>query len=59
LEAKSLIVESGLRLGIIVKKYSHELLPGTVIAQSLDSSMTVAPLSTIDLTVSSTDKEDE
>ncbi|MBL7996101.1 PASTA domain-containing protein [bacterium] len=59
LDAKSLIVESGLRLGIIIKQYSHDLLPGTVIAQSLDSSMTVAPLSTIDLTVSSTDKEDE
>ena len=59
LDAKSQIVESGLRLGAIVKKYAPELLPGTVIAQSLDSSKTVAPLSTIDLTVSSTDAEDK
>lgn len=59
LDAKSLIVESGLRLGTINKKYSPDLLPGTILAQSLDSSMTVAPLSTIDLTVSSTDKNDE
>lgn len=58
LDAKSQIVESGLRLGTIVRKYAPELLPGTVIAQSLDSSKTVAPLTTIDLTVSSTDKED-
>lgn len=58
LDAKLVIVESGLRLGNIVKKYSPELLPGTVISQSLDSSKTVSPLSTIDLTVSSTDAED-
>lgn len=59
LEAKSQIVESGLRLGAIIKKFSPDLLPGTVIAQSLDSSKTVAPLTTIDLTVSSTNKDDE
>ncbi len=59
MEAKSLIAESGLRLGQITKKYDQQLLPGTVILQSLDSSKTVAPLSAIDLTVSSTDKEDE
>ena len=59
LDAKSLIVESGLRLGNIIKKYSSDLLPGTIMSQSLDSSMTVTPLTTIDLTVSSTDKEDQ
>ena len=59
LDAKSQIVESGLRLGAIIKRFSPDLLPGTVIAQSLDSSTTVAPLTTIDLTVSSTSKDDE
>ena len=38
--------------------YHPELLLG-IFTCYLDSSMTVAPLSTIDLTVSSTDKEDE
>lgn len=59
LEAKSMIVESGLRLGNLVKKYSPELLPGTIMEQSIDSSKTVAPLTPIDLIVSSTDLEDK
>lgn len=59
LEAKTMIVESGLSLGKVTKKYHVDLLPGTIIAQSLDSSQVVAPQTTIDLVVSSIDKDDE
>ncbi len=58
-DAKAMIVESGLRLGAVIKKYSSELLPGTVVGQSLDTVKTVTPFSIIDLTVSSTDKDDQ
>ncbi|MBX7150221.1 PASTA domain-containing protein [bacterium] len=59
LEAKTMIVESGLSLGKVTKKYHNDLLPGTIISQSLDSSQVVAPQTAIDLVVSSIDKDDE
>lgn len=58
-EAKVAIVEAKLRLGEVVKKYDESLLPGTVIAQSIDSARVVVLQTKVDLTVSSLDKNDQ
>ncbi len=51
-DAKSMIVDAGLRLGKIDRKVDASLLPNTVLSQSLDSSTIVTPLTAIDLVVS-------
>ncbi|HND78101.1 MAG TPA: PASTA domain-containing protein [bacterium] len=56
-DAKARISDSGLRLGKIERKFLPDLIPDTVVGQSLDSSLVVTPLTIIDLTVSSTDSE--
>lgn len=56
-DATARISDSGLRLGKIERKFLPDLIPDTVVGQSLDSSLVVTPLTIIDLTVSSTDSE--
>lgn len=58
-EVKSMVADSSLKLGTILKRYSPDLLPGTVIAQLPDSGVTVSPYSEVQITISSTDPADE
>ncbi|MCB0834571.1 MAG: PASTA domain-containing protein [Bacteroidetes bacterium] len=58
-EAKAMIADAGLRLGTITKAFSSELLPGTVLEQSMDSARSVAPLTPLDLVVSEANQSDE
>ncbi len=58
-EVKSVIADSSLKLGTILKRYSPDLLPGTVIAQLPDSGVTVSPYSEVQITISSTDQADK
>jgi len=58
-EAKLLIVDAGLRIGEVKKHYQPDLLPETVLEQSLDTLQSVRPQTRLDITVSSLDKEDK
>lgn len=56
-DAKARISDCGLRLGKIERKFLPDLIPDTVVGQSLDSSLIVTPLTIIDIIVSTTDSE--
>jgi len=59
MDAKKIIVENNLKLGMLTKKFSADLLPGTIMAQSPDSAAMVMPMSPVDLVISSTNPDDE
>ncbi len=54
-KAKEAIVEAGLKLGKVSKLQRAELLPGTVIGQEPDTSVSVMPDQVVNLTVSTLD----
>ncbi len=57
-EAKVIIADHKLRLGKVEKKYDDQLLPGTVIRQSLDTLAVVPQRTAIDLIVTTANRED-
>lgn len=58
-EAKSILADLRLRVGRVDRAYDANLLPGTVLKQSIDSVETIAQRTAIDVVVSSTSREDE